>query len=153
VLIIRRVSCINTVYVTVCRWPALCIPHSDIHHRSYWYTLLHNHLHRVTYSRGRIDTIYVGDRAVCIPHGHLHTVTYTRGPIDALYVGDRAVCKRHGHLHTVTYTRGRIGTLYVGDRAVCITHGHLHTVTYTVLIQLTLLMISTWLLETCRELD
>jgi len=29
-------------------------------------------------------SLYVGDRVVCIPHGHLHTVTYTRGRIDTI---------------------------------------------------------------------
>jgi len=27
---------------------------------------------------------YVGDRQVCIPDGHLHTVTYTRCRIDTI---------------------------------------------------------------------
>jgi len=44
-------------------------------------------------------------------------------------------------------------SLYVGDRLVCIPDGHLHRVTipHVVLIQLILLIMSTWVLETCRE--
>ena len=49
---------------------------------------------------------------------------------------------------------------YVGDRVVSRLKPAYHTVTYmerhipeVVLIQLTLLMMSTWLLETCRELE
>jgi len=51
-------------------------------------------------------------------------------------------------------------SLYVGDRVVCRFKPVYHTVTYielhipeVVLIQLTLLMMSTWLLETCGELE
>ena len=28
--------------------------------------------------------VYVGDRAVCIPHGHMHRVTYVKGRIDTV---------------------------------------------------------------------
>ena len=56
-------------------------------------------------------------------------------------------------------------SLYVGDSVICRLYvvpskPAYHTVTYidwhipeVVLIQLTLLMMSTWLLETCRELE
>jgi len=29
-------------------------------------------------------SLYVGDRVVCIPHGHLHRVAYSRGRIDKI---------------------------------------------------------------------
>ena len=29
-------------------------------------------------------SLYVGDRVVGIPHGHLHRVTYTKGRIDTI---------------------------------------------------------------------
>ena len=29
-------------------------------------------------------SLCVGDRVVCVPHGHLHTVTYTRSRIDTV---------------------------------------------------------------------
>jgi len=33
-------------------------------------------------------SLYVGDRVACITHGHLHTVTYTRGRIDTIDSSD-----------------------------------------------------------------
>jgi len=46
-------------------------------------------------------------------------------------------------------------SLYVGDPMVGIPHGHLHRVTYIrgYIDELTILIMSTWLVETCRELE
>ena len=52
----------------------------------------------------------------------------------SLCVGDRVVCRFGWNIQT------------------CIPRGHLH-IREVVLIQFTLLMVSTWLFETCRELE
>jgi len=151
---------------------------------SYWYNLggtqtciTDGHLHRVTYTRCRIDTIWVEPKTAYqtvtyiewhIPHvvliqygwnPNLHT---RRSPTYSdIYqmsywynLGGTQTCIPDGHLHRVTYTRCRIDTIWVEPKPAY------RTVTYiewhipdVVLIQLILLMISTWVLETCRDLE
>jgi len=103
-------------------------------------------------------SLYVGDRVVCRFGWNIRRVN----SFSYICLFQFSTCfeQRSAHhqesqlyQHNLWYM-----SLYVGDRVVCI--AAYHTVTYIVwhipevlLIQLTLLMMSTWLLGTCRELE
>jgi len=73
--------------------------------------------------------------------------------IPILYMFQALLCSSSGD--SIILIPRLVYVCYVGDRQVCTLDGHLHSchIAEVALIQLILLMMSTGMLETCRELE